>query len=117
MVFTRILTLHHLSITQYYLYLVLYNVIYVIPLVFIVTFFTITLGARKLTEEQGEILKLISGLMMLGLGIVLLTNPAWLNNVIAAAILLASALLVAIALVFLKKHFYQFGGEKKDESK
>jgi hypothetical protein len=92
MVFTRILTLHNLSPITYYLYLALYNIVYIIPITIIVAVFTITLGARKLTEWQGRKLKLISGLMMLLLGLVLLINPAVLNNILAASGMLASAL-------------------------
>ncbi len=93
MVFTRILTLHSLSTTTYYLYLVFYNIIYVIPLFIIVLVFTITLGSRKLSEWQGRVLKLVSGTIMLGLGGVLLLNPALLSNVTISFVILASALI------------------------
>jgi hypothetical protein len=33
------------------------------------------MGARRLTEREGRLLKLLSGLMMLGLGAVLLVAP------------------------------------------
>ena len=92
MVFSRILTLNKLSTATYYLYLVLYNVVYVVPLFIIVLVFTFTLGSRKLSEWQGRVLKLASGTMMLGLGIVLLVNPALLNSVLVSLIILLSAL-------------------------
>jgi putative Mn2+ efflux pump MntP len=41
----------------------------------VVLIFSITLGSKKLTEWQGQVLKLISGLMMLGLGSILLIKP------------------------------------------
>ncbi len=103
MVYTRVLTLHKLTPLQYYLYLILYNIVYIIPLTAIVIIVTTTLGARKLTEWQGRKLKLISGLMMLFLGIILLINPALLNNALAAIALLASALLAAAVIIFLTK--------------
>jgi len=99
MVFTRILTLHSLPSLTYYLYLVLYNVIYIIPLASIVIMFTVTLGARKLTEWEGRKLKLVSGLMMLFLGMVLLMRPALLNNVAVAAGMLAAALLLSWGII------------------
>ncbi len=95
MVYTRALTLHQLPTFQYYLYLVFYNVIYVIPLAAIVLTFTITLGAKKMTEWQGQVLKLISGIMMFNLGLVLLVKPALLNNILISAGLLAIALVTA----------------------
>jgi phosphatidylglycerophosphate synthase len=94
MVFARILTLNDLSSTAYYLYLVFYNVIYVVPLLLIVIVFSLTLGTRKLQERQGRILKLMSGMMMLGLGVILLLEPNWLNNVGVAVLLLTVALLI-----------------------
>lgn len=103
MVFTRVLTLHNLTLLQYYLYLVLYNIVYVIPLTVIVLVFTITLGARKLTEWQGRKLKLISGVMMLGLGAVLLINPALLNNVLMSAGLLAVSLVISGIIIVLTR--------------
>lgn len=101
MVFTRILTLYGLSTLQYYLYLIFYNIIYIIPLLVIVIAFTITLGAKKLTEWQGRILKLISGVMMLCLGLILLLKPELLNNVFTALALLGIALVVSMIIILI----------------
>lgn len=103
MIFTRILTLNDLSTPFYYLYLVLYNVVYVIPLLIIVTVFTVTLGKRKLSEWQGRILKLVSGTMMLGLGGVLLFNPALLNDVKISFFILVGACALCACIVFLTR--------------
>lgn len=105
MVFTRVLTLHKLSTLQYYLYLVYYNLVYVIPLAVIVVIFSVTLGAKKLTEGQGQALKLISGLMMLSLAFVLLINPDLLNNVVVSLALLASSLAGAGIVILAAKKF------------
>jgi len=98
MVFTRMLTLQQLSAPMYYLYLAFYNCVYIIPLAVIVVVFTVTLGSRKLTEWQGRVLKLVSGLMMLGLGLVLLIRPALLNSPLASVALLGGTLAVAAAM-------------------
>ena len=103
MVFTRILTLHSLPRPTYYLYLALYNIVYIIPLAAIITMFTVTLGARKLTEWEGRKLKLLSGIMMLFLGTVLLVRPALLNNISAAAGMLTAALLLSWAIISLAR--------------
>jgi thiol-disulfide isomerase/thioredoxin len=105
MVFTRILTLNELPTTVHYLYLALYNAVYVLPLLIIVVVFAVALGARKLKEEEGRILKLVSGLMMLGLGLILLVAPELLNNVLTAAGLLAAAGLVSLVIVRLRRLF------------
>jgi hypothetical protein len=105
MVYTRVLTLSNLPRVKYYIYLIFYNIIYVIPLAGIVLLFSITLGGKKLTEWQGQVLKLISGLMMLGLGLVLLINPALFNNVFVAIGLLIVALSTAGIMIFITKKF------------
>lgn len=74
-IYTRILTLQHIGVFSYYLYLALYNVIYVIPLALMVGFFALTMGGRKFTEAQGRVLKIISGALMLILGLILLIRP------------------------------------------
>jgi len=97
MVYTRTLTLAGLPTWQYYAYLAAYNVIYVIPLLVIVVVFAWTLGARKLSESEGRLLKLVSGCMMLAFGILLLAAPHWLT--VPAASIAIVALAVVTALV------------------
>jgi uncharacterized membrane protein HdeD (DUF308 family) len=99
MVFTRVLTLHSLPTGAYYLYLVFYNVVYIIPLAVIVAIFTITLGSRKLTERQGRVLKLLSGVMMLFLGLILLIRPSLINNTAASLAILVAALVTSWLVV------------------
>jgi thiol-disulfide isomerase/thioredoxin len=103
MVFTRVLTLNNLSQFQCYLYLIFYNMIYVIPLAFVVLIFSITLGSKKLTEWQGQVLKLISGLMMLGLGSILLIKPSLFNNLFVSIGLLVTALGTAWVIILVAK--------------
>jgi hypothetical protein len=95
MVYTRVLTLNELPAAGHYLYLLLYNVVYVIPLLLIVVLFAVTLGSRKLRESEGRFLKLLSGLMMLALGVLLVVAPQHLNSPGTAALLLAGALAAA----------------------
>ena len=102
MVYTRVLTLAGLETWQYYAWLAAYNVIYVIPLLLIVIVFVRTMGARKLTEREGRILKLVSGFMMLGFGLLLLVAPQLLTNPLASILVLlvaVGAALVAAKLV------------------
>jgi len=99
MIYTRILTLEQLPPAAYYLYLAFYNLVYVTPLLLIVGLFAVTLGARKLSESQGRFLKLLSGLMMLGLGVLLVSAPQQLNSPATAALLLGTALAATIVIV------------------
>ena len=94
MVYTRLLTINELAPSAYYGYLLLYNVIYIIPLLLIVGIFSFTLGARRLSERSGRLLKLLAGLMMLEMGLVLVLTPSLLNNAGVALLLLCVALLL-----------------------
>jgi hypothetical protein len=70
--FTRILTLRHLDNLTYYGYLLLYDAAYMADDVIILAIGVITLSQHRLQEKEGRWLKLISGLVMVGLGIYLL---------------------------------------------
>jgi hypothetical protein len=107
MVFTRVLTLRELSPATYYLYLVLYNVVYVVPLALIVLAFSLTLTVHKLTEYEGRILKLLSGLMMLALGIVLLVKPELLHHLGGSLATISTALLLTALIVGLQRLWQQ----------
>ncbi len=101
--FTRVLTLNELPTATYYGYLVLYNAVYVLPLLIIVGVFVWKLGSRKLGEREGRILKLLSGTMMAELGLVMLLNPALLSNVLTAVLLLAAAVAITTVIVTLDR--------------
>ena len=103
MVFTRLLTLHDLTSLGYYLYLLFYNIIYMLPLLIVVLIFAKTLGARKLSEKEGRILKLVSGLMMLELGFLLLFAPDMLSHLLTAVTLIAGAILLTCGIVYFDK--------------
>ena len=98
-----ILPLFNLSSGMNYMYLLFYNLIYIIPLLIIVTIVVVTLGRWKLSEFQGQILKLFSGLMILSLGIVLILKIHLLENIIfSISILLASLVITYILSVIWK---------------
>jgi len=73
--FTQVLSQQGLTTIEYYGYLGLYNLAYVADDAVMVTIAVITLSHRKLQEREGRWLKLISGLVMLGLGLLLLFAP------------------------------------------
>jgi len=97
MVYTRLLTLADLPVAGRYAYLATYNIIYVLPLAAIVVVFARTLGARKLTEREGRLLKLMSGLMMLELGALLLIAPELMSRAAISFGLMA----VAVAVTYI----------------
>jgi hypothetical protein len=75
-VYTRILTLRQPSPAARYGYLALYNVAYVVPLASVVVASAFTLHRLKLGEGGVKLLKVLSGLLLLGFGLVLLLKPA-----------------------------------------
>jgi hypothetical protein len=68
-----------------------------------VLIFTVTFGKKKLTEWQGRMLKLISGIMMLGLGAVLLFDPTLLSNTLISFLILSGALALSFIVILLTK--------------
>jgi uncharacterized membrane protein HdeD (DUF308 family) len=77
-VYTRILTLRQLPWWTYYGYLGLYNMAYMFDDSLMLLIAVVTFGRYKLQENEGRWLKLISGAVMLGLGVVLIAKPSWL---------------------------------------
>jgi len=100
-----ILPQYNLGIVEKYLYLIFYNVVYIIPLLIIVTIMVVTLGRWKLSEFQGRILKLFSGTMILSLGIILLLKYEILNDVFSIVYILLISLVscMVISLLWKKK--------------
>ncbi|MDD5272382.1 MAG: glutaredoxin domain-containing protein [Methylovulum sp.] len=70
--YTRILTLHQTSGLSYYGYLLLYNIAYMLDDIIVLAIGIITLSQHRLQEKEGRWLKLVSGLVMVGLGVYLL---------------------------------------------
>lgn len=76
--YTQILTAQQLPLWTYYGYLGLYNVAYMFDDGLMVAIAVVTLSRTKLQERTGRRLKLISGVVMAGLGGILLLAPKWL---------------------------------------
>ncbi|WP_445781288.1 cytochrome C biosynthesis protein [Shewanella sp.] len=104
MIYTSVLSLSDIDTMQRYMYLIAYNIVYVIPLAAIVIVFSMTLGKRKLTEKEGEVLKLMSGIMMLGLGGMLVFNPVTLQNAVFSVGLILGAILVTFIVVNITRY-------------
>ncbi len=98
LVFTQKLALYDMSATEYYTYIFFYNVVYVIPLIIIVLIFVFTLGKRKLTEWHGQVMKLVTGIMLASFGILFLTNYKLLENVVTPILLLVFSLVTTAVI-------------------
>jgi hypothetical protein len=105
LIYTGILVTHPMSNFEYIIYLVIYNIIYIIPLLLLVIAMVVTLGRWKLTELQGRKLKLFSGLMIFLLGLIMLIKPDLLKNFFTAIIILIVSILSTIVISTIWKKF------------
>lgn len=78
--YTQVLSTYNLPAWHYYAYLGLYNLAYIADDALMVTLAVVTLGRRKLEEGEGRWLKLISGAVMIALGLLLIVKPSLLTR-------------------------------------
>ena len=79
-IYTRVLTEQALPGWAYYGYLALYNLAYMADDSLMLAIAVVTLSGQKLQERGGRWLKLLSGMVMLALGLILLLRPDWLGS-------------------------------------
>ncbi len=77
--YAEVLRMQDLSWGMSYAYLALYNLAYMFDDTILLALVVLTLSRRRLQEREGRWLKLVSGLVMLALGIVMLVRPDWLQ--------------------------------------
>ncbi|MBS1191539.1 MAG: glutaredoxin [Rhodocyclaceae bacterium] len=78
-IYTAVLTQQHLSPLAHYGYLGLYIVGYIADDTLMVALAVAALNSWKLTEAAGRRLKLLSGAVMLALGVAMIVHPEWLT--------------------------------------
>jgi hypothetical protein len=78
--YTNVLTLQDYQPWKNYAYLVLYNIAYMFDDSIMVIVAVVTLGKRRLEESGGRWLKLVSGSVILAIGLLMLFKPEWLGQ-------------------------------------
>jgi glutaredoxin len=78
-IYTAVLAQQQLSALAHHAYLGLYIIGYIADDALMVAIAVLALSSRKLTQRSGATLKLISGAVMLALGLVMLLKPEWLQ--------------------------------------
>jgi hypothetical protein len=78
-VFTQILAAHGLSWWEHHGYMLLYILAYMLDDTVMLVLAVVTLTRRKIQERAGRVLKLVSGVAMVGLGLLLILRPEWLR--------------------------------------
>lgn len=107
---TNLLTAQGVGVSTFVLLLLLYLVIYQIDE--LVIFFTVvfTLKASRMEDKHGRILKLIGGSLMLTLAVVMLVNPALMNQLSSSLIIFAVAFgLAGLVLLVHRTILPEFG--------
>jgi hypothetical protein len=94
--FTSVLAERGVPKAEYNLYIAMFSGAYVTPLALVVLIFAFSLGSRKLTEDQGRVLKLIAGVMMLTVGGVLLIRPVLFSDPVWALVMMGGAIGVSL---------------------
>ncbi|UCF11613.1 MAG: hypothetical protein JSW06_06060 [Thermoplasmatales archaeon] len=115
LIFTNRLTFYNLPILEYYTYIFFYNVVYVIPLMIILLVFVYTLGMKKLTEWQGQKLKLLSGIMIFSFGLIFIVDHTLLENVVAPIVLLVVSIISTVIISYIWKNYKRQPEEKQKE--
>jgi cytochrome c biogenesis protein CcdA len=100
MVYLGTLTTKELSSLSYFLYLLLYNLFYVLPLTIIVIIFVGTLSAKEFSKRNVQRLKLISGFMILFLGLILIFKPELLENIVFPFLTILIAIFISLGIIY-----------------
>lgn len=74
-IYTRVLSVQRMAIWKLYLYMLLYNAVYVVPLMIVLGIFILTLGTYRLTLRAAKVIKVASGFIMLIFGLALIIRP------------------------------------------
>jgi thiol-disulfide isomerase/thioredoxin len=74
-VYTKILAGYKLPWFGYYFYLLIYIIMYMIDDIMIFTVVVLTMTSKRFTEKYGKLSKLISGIIILILGLIMFFNP------------------------------------------
>lgn len=98
--YTSLLGSLNIGQALYYLYLALYNLVYVMPMLGIVLAFAYTLGRMRLSEAWSRRIKLFSGYLMIALALSILLRP-WMLAFLETTIQLVAATALAAALTTL----------------
>lgn len=100
---SNLLTAQGVTTATFVMLLLLYLVIYQIDELGVFFAATFTLRASKLEEKQGRVLKLIGGSLMVTLAVVMIVNPAWMNNLGTSLLIFGAAFAVALLILWLHR--------------
>jgi thiol-disulfide isomerase/thioredoxin len=100
---TNLIAAQNVTPLTFGLLLLLYMVIYQLDELAIFGVAVVTLRASKLEEKHGRILKLIGGMLMLTLAIVMLVNPALMNDLRSSLLIFGAAFGMAVVILVIHR--------------
>lgn len=103
MIWTNLVSAQEVTTGAFVMLLVLYMVIYQLDELVIFGTAVVTMRAARLEEKQGRILKLAGGVLMFTLGIVMLVDPALMNELTSALLIFGIALATIVAILFVHR--------------
>lgn len=110
--YTNLLASLGIGYVEYYLYLALYNLIYVMPLLGIVLAFAYTLGKMRLSEAWSRRIKLFSGYLMIALALSMILRPWALAFLDTTLQLIAASAIAAILTILVYERVMRRGFHK-----
>jgi cytochrome c biogenesis protein CcdA len=110
------LSQYNFTNAQNYMYMIFYNIVYVIPLLVILFLFVFSIGRMKISEWQGRKLKLFSGIMIFLFGLLFITDFKILGNPIAPIILLIISILSTFIISYIWTKYSKIKSEPKPSS-
>ncbi len=100
-IWSNIMIANKVSPLYFALLLGLYMLIYLLDEIGVVAVASITMKAARVEEKHGRLLKLISGTIMLALGIVMLIDPTIMNTLSSSLVVFAIALALTALIYFI----------------
>ncbi|REG06114.1 hypothetical protein [Pelolinea submarina] len=121
-IWSNLVAANQVTTLDFILLLGLYMLIYLLDELAVFISAAVTMKASHMEEKHGRLLKLASGVIMLALGIVMLVNPQWMNNVGTSLLvfLIAIAATLLISLIhrkILPRYGILIGSELKTDKR
>lgn len=109
-IWVNLLSAQKVSGVLFIVLLLIYMLIYQADELVIFLSSVATLKTGKIEEKSGRILKLISGVLMFVLAVVMIFNPALMNNLVSSLLVFVAAFLVTLIILLLHRYVLPFFG-------
>ena len=103
MIWTNLLSSQHVAMGSFVLLLLVYLLVYQLDELGIFLAAVYSMKATRLEEKHGRILKLVGGVLMLTLAVVMLVQPALMNNLVSSLLIFGVALVVTLLILLVHR--------------